>query len=189
MVPVIWLGSFREFLILFNMSNFNKTLNETAAKVANNVESSNAPAVRPQKNVSDKSQFWSVVAKARRTFEKQLDISNDVKRRCLEHFISTVTTDPVKFWADYMDEVNILLDSRKFGRECEELGVDKTNIATHLVFLGSGMRNRVMRYGIRSVIGNDYILYKDRFVPDEAMQFALDYKPEKKEAESTETAA
>ena len=92
MVPVIWLGSFREFLILFNMSNFNKTLNETAAKVANNVESSNAPAVRPQKNVSDKSQFWSVVAKARRTFEKQLDISNDVKRRCLEHFISTVTT-------------------------------------------------------------------------------------------------
>ena len=107
----------------------------------------------------------------------------------MEHFISTVTTDPVKFWADYMDEVNILLDSRKFGRECEELGVDKTNIATHLVFLGSGMRNRVMRYGIRSVIGNDYILYKDRFVPDEAMQFALDYKPEKKEAENTETAA
>ena len=80
-------------------------------------------------------------------------------------------------------------NSRKFERECAELGVDKTNIATHLVFLGSGMRNKVMRYGIRSVIGNDYILYKDRFIPDEAMQFALDYKPEKKEAESTETAA
>lgn len=79
----------------------------------------------------------------------------------MEHFISTVTIDSVKFWADYMDEVNILLDSRKFERECAELGVDKTNIATHLVFLGSGMRSRVMQYGIRSVIGNDYILYKD----------------------------
>lgn len=107
----------------------------------------------------------------------------------MEHFISTVTIDSVKFWADYMDEVNILLDSRKFERECAELGVDKTNIATHLVFLGSGMRNRVMQYGIRSVIGNDYILYKDRFVPDEAMQFALDYEPEKKEKDNTETAA
>lgn len=173
-----------------DFKNLEGNLTETATKAANTVENakSTEPA-RPQRNVSGTSQFWSVVAKARRTFEKQLDISNDVKRRCLEHFISTVTTDPVKFWADYMDEVNILLDSRKFERECEELGVDKTNIATHLVFLGSGMRNKVMRYGIRSVIGNDYILYKDRFVPDEAMQFALDYKPEKKEAEDTETAA
>lgn len=193
MVPVIWLGSFREFLIIIEMintKNSEENLTETATKAANTVENvkSTEPA-RPQRNVSGTSQFWSVVTKARRTFEKQLDISNDVKRRCLEHFISTVTTDPVKFWADYMDEVNILLDSRKFERECEELGVDKTNIATHLVFLGSGMRNKVMRYGIRSVIGNDYILYKDRFIPDEAMQFALDYKPEKKEAEDTETAA
>lgn len=77
-----------------------------------------------------KSQYWAVVTKARRTFDRQLDMSNDVKRRCLEHFISTVTIDSVKFWADYMDEVNILLDSRKFERECAELGVDKTNIAT-----------------------------------------------------------
>lgn len=172
-------------------NNLNEgNLNETATKAVNSVENvKGTEPARPQRNASGTSQFWSVVTKARRTFEKQLDISNDVKRRCLEHFISTVTTDPVKFWADYMDEVNILLDSRKFGRECDELKVDKTNIATHLVFLGSGMRNKVMRYGIRSVIGNDYILYKDRFVPDEAMQFALDYKPEEKVAEDTETAA
>lgn len=171
------------------MNKLNFSHNEASAEVANNVESSNAPVVRQQRSASDKSQFWSVVSKARRTFERQLHKDNNVKMECLEHLIPTVTTDPVKFWADYMDEVNILLDSRKFERECDELGVDKTSIATHLVFLGSGMRNRVMRYGIRSVIGNDYILYKDRFVPDEAMQFVLDYKPEKKEPEDTETAA
>ncbi len=170
-------------------NSYEENLTETAAKAATTVETvKNTETAKPHRNVLGKSQFWAVVAKARRTFNRQLDMSNDVKRRCLEHFISTVTIDSVKFWADYMDEVNILLDSRKFERECAELGVDKTNIATHLVFLGSGMRNRVMQYGIRSVIGNDYILYKDRFVPDEAMQFALDYEPEKKDADTTETA-
>ena len=50
------------------------------------------------------------------------------------------------------------------------------------------MRNKVMKYGIRSAIGNDYILYKDKFVSEDAMQFVLDYEPEKRK-ESTETAA
>ena len=111
--------------------NFEGDLTETAAKAATTVETiKNTETAKPHRNVLGKSQFWAVVAKARRTFDRQLDMSNDVKRRCLEHFISTVTIDSVKFWADYMDEVNILLDSRKFERECAELGVDKTNIAT-----------------------------------------------------------
>ena len=113
---------------------------------------------------------------------------NTVKLECLEHFIPTITTDAVKFWADYMDEVNVLLDSRKFGKECADLGVDPTTLATHIIFLGVGMRNKVMKYGIRSAIGNDYILYKDKFVSEDAMQFVLDYEPEKKK-ESTKTAA
>lgn len=93
-----------------------------------------------------------------------------------------------QFWADYMDEVNVLLDSRKFGKECSDLGIDPTTLATHIIFLGVGMRNKVMKYGIRSAIGNDYILYKDKFVSEDAMQFVLDYEPEKRK-ESTETAA
>lgn len=113
--------------------NFEGDLTETAAKAATTVETiKNTETAKPHRNVLGKSQFWAVVAKARRTFDRQLDMSNDVKRRCLEHFISTVTIDSVKFWADYMDEVNILLDSRKFERECAELGVDKTNIALGL---------------------------------------------------------
>lgn len=137
-----------------------------------------AESARPQRSTT-KSQFWSVISKARRTFENQLHKDNSVKLECVEHFIPTVTTDAVKFWADYMDEVNVLLDSRKFGKECADLGIDPTTLATHIIFLGVGMRNKVMKFGIRSAIGNDYILYKDKFVSDEAMQFVLDYKPEK----------
>lgn len=172
-------------------TNFSEIEN---ANVVNSTDSTNAAqaktveSARPQRSKITRSQFWAVITKARRTFENQLHKDNAVKLECLEHFIPTITTDAVKFWADYMDEVNVLLDSRKFGKECSDLGIDPTTLATHIIFLGVGMRNKVMKYGIRSAIGNDYILYKDKFVSDAAMQFVLDYEPEKKK-ESTETAA
>ncbi len=175
-----------------SIKNFEGNLTE-AAKVANNVESTNVSSVktaesaRPQRSTT-KSQFWGVITKARRAFNNQLHKDNAVKLECVEHYIPTITTDDVKFWADYMDEVNVLLDSRKFGKECSDLGIDPTTLATHIIFLGVGMRNKVMKYGIRSAIGNDYILYKDKFVSEDAMQFVLDYEPEKRK-ESTETAA
>lgn len=172
-------------------TNFSEIEN---ASVVNSTDSTNAAqaktveSARPQRSKITRSQFWAVITKARRTFENQLHKDNAVKLECLEHFIPTITTDAVKFWADYMDEVNVLLDSRKFGKECSDLGIDPTTLATHIIFLGVGMRNKVMKYGIRSAIGNDYILYKDKFVSEDAMQFVLDYEPEKKK-ESTETAA
>ena len=172
-------------------TNFSEIEN---ANVVNSTDSTNAAqaktveSARPQRSKITRSQFWAVITKARRTFENQLHKDNAVKLECLEHFIPTITTDAVKFWADYMDEVNVLLDSRKFGKECSDLGIDPTTLATHIIFLGVGMRNKVMKYGIRSAIGNDYILYKDKFVSEDAMQFVLDYEPEKRK-ESTETAA
>ena len=172
-------------------TNFSEIEN---ANVVNSTDSTNAAqaktveSARPQRSKITRSQFWAVITKARRTFENQLHKDNAVKLECLEHFIPTIATDAVKFWADYMDEVNVLLDSRKFGKECSDLGIDPTTLATHIIFLGVGMRNNVMKYGIRSAIGNDYILYKDKFVSEDAMQFVLDYEPEKRK-ESTETAA
>ena len=161
-------------------NNFEGNLTD-AAKVANNVESANvsmtktADPVKTQRSKTSKSQFWAVITKARRTFNNQLHKDNAVKLECVENFIPVVSNDSVKFWADYMDEVNTLLDSRKFENECHALGVDMTNIATHIVFLGAGMRSRVLKFGIRNSIGNDYILYKDKFVPEDAMQFVADY--------------
>lgn len=171
-------------------TNFSEIEN---ANVVNSTESTNAAqaktveSARPQRSKITRSQFWGVITKARRAFNNQLHKDNAVKLECVEHYIPTITTDAVKFWADYMDEVNVLLDSRKFGKECSDLGIDPTTLATHIIFLGVGMRNKVMKYGIRSAIGNDYILYKDKFVSEDAMQFVLDYEPEKKK-ESTEMA-
>ena len=163
--------------------NFEGNLTE-GAKVVNSAESATAPTVkmaepaRPQRNTT-KSQFWAVISKARRTFENQLHKDNAVKLECVEHFIPTITTDAVKFWADYMDEVNVLLDSRKFGKECADLGIDPTTLATHIIFLGVGVRNNVLKNGVKNTIGNRYHMYDKQFLPDYVMKFGLDYEPKK----------
>ena len=115
------------------------------AKVMNSVESANVPAGKSTESARQpkgkaRSQFWSVITKARRTFEKQLHKNNDLKRECLENLIPAVTSDVEHFWADYMDEVNILLDSKKFEKECGELKIDPTTLATHIVYMGAGKR-------------------------------------------------
>lgn len=193
MVLIIWLGSFREIKKFNNMLKFNSTegnLTETATMAANTAEPVKGAesTTRKQKN-RKASVLWPTISKARWTFEKQLHKSNELKRECLEKLIPSVASDVEHFWSEYMDQTNVLLDSRRFEKECKDLNVDPTILATHIVFLGSGTMNRVLRNGIVNTIGSKYRDFTEKFVSEEAMKYALDYEPEKKEAEDTETAA
>ena len=170
-------------------SNNEGNLTETAAKAANSVETAKSAESARQQRSRKASVLWPTVSKARRTFEKQLHKSNDLKRECLEKLIPSVASDVEHFWSEYMDQANVLLDSKRFEKECSDLSVDPTILATHIVFLGSGTINKVLRNGIVNTIGSKYRDFNEMFVPKEAMKYALDYKPEKKEAEDTETAA
>ena len=167
-----------------------------AAKVANNVESANASSAKSQRGRSSKTTFWSLISKARKNYNVQFDKTNEVKLRSIKQLIPSLTADEEKFWSEYMTEANTLLNSRnnsrKYLAECEKLGVDATTLATHIVFLGSGERSKVLKYGVENVIGTDYRLYVEQFVPDVALQFGMDYKPEKpkdSDNDSTNTAA
>lgn len=167
------------------------------AKVMNSVESANVPAGKSTESARQpkgkaRSQFWSVITKARRTFEKQLHKNNDLKRECLENLIPAVTSDVEHFWADYMDEVNILLDSKKFEKECGELKIDPTTLATHIVYMGAGKRNAVINNGILNTLGSKCRDFNEQFVPEVALKYGLNYVPKKTEDSentSTDTAA
>lgn len=172
-------------MIDYKISEGNLT---NAATAANSVETvKDAESARQQRS-RKASVLWSTVSKARRTFEKQLHKSNDLKRECLEKMIPSVASDVEHFWSEYIDQANVLLDSRRFEKECKDLNVDPTILATHIVFLGSGTMNRVLRNGIVNTIGSKYRDFTEKFVPKEAMKYALGYEPEKKEADNTETA-
>ena len=181
---------------MYKNNTFEGNLTD-ATKVANNGESANAPAVKSMESARQakgkaRSQFWSVITKARRTFEKQLHKSNDLKRECLENLIPSVTSDVEHFWSDYMDEVNILLDSKKFEKECGELKIDPMTLATHIVYMGAGKRNAVIKNGILNTLGSKCRDFNEQFVPEVALKYGLNYVPKKTENSentSTETAA
>lgn len=58
-------------------------------------------------------------------------------------FMPALYPNPDQFWIEFMEQVNILLDSRRFCRECTALGYQPENVAEHVVFLGSTPMRKV----------------------------------------------
>ena len=174
-------------------NNLNEgNLNETAAKATNSSETVKGAESTKQQRSRKASVLWSTVSKARRTFEKQLHKSNDLKRECLENRIPSVASDVEHFWSEYMDQANVLLDSKKFEKECGELKIDPTTLATHIVYMGAGKRNAVIKNGILNTLGSKCRDFNEQFLPKVALKYGLNYVPDKTEDSenaSTDTAA
>ncbi len=109
--------------------------------------------------------MWRILGKAQKTFEAQLEKSNETKLKCIDNYLAAEMNDAPRFWGEFMEQVEKLLDSRKYVRECQQLGYDPTNVAEHVVFLGSATLNKVLKYGVQSVLGSKLMLYGERFSP------------------------
>lgn len=133
-----------------------------------------AESTRPQEKKDDTKkkrvaipQIWSVLNKARRTFDAQLIKNNDAKLECVKRFSRAANNDPQKFHGTYMEQVGRLIDSKRFCKDAEALGCDPTILATHVVFMGSAMINRVLKQGIANTnVAKDIELFKEPFLPD-----------------------
>lgn len=150
-----------------------------AAEVAANVENKNnaakvnAPKAerRREYTVSKRHEIpalWKVLGKARPVFTVQISKTNEVKASCIQRFMPALYPDPSQFWIEFMEQVNILLDSRRFCRECKALGYQPENVAEHVVFLGSAPMRKVLREGVQNILGATIQFYKERFSPVEA---------------------
>ncbi len=117
------------------------------------------------------SSLWTVLNKGRKKFEAQLTKSNEIKLACLEPFVSAAFADVEKFWSEYRQQMEKLLDSRKFIKECENLKVNPENVAEHIVFLGSTMINKVLNNGVANILESDLRLYVDSFVSEKTKIF------------------
>ncbi|MBE5033924.1 hypothetical protein [Gallalistipes aquisgranensis] len=133
-----------------------------------------APQTTTRRRRSNALPVWNVIAQARPVFNVQLEKSNAVKLKCIEKFMHATYADADKFWSDFMEQVNVLLDSRRFWRECESMGCRPEYVAEHVVFLGSAMIKKVLKEGVARILGSDVQLYKERFTPEEANRFLLD---------------
>lgn len=151
----------------------------SAAEVAANVENKNnavkvnAPKAerRRQYTASKRHEIpalWKVLGKARPVFTVQISKTNEVKASCIQRFMPALYADENQFWVEFMKQVNILLDSRRFCRECKALGYQPENVAEHVVFLGSAPMRKVLREGVQNTLGASIQFYKERVSPVEA---------------------
>ena len=120
---------------------------------------------------------------ARPVFTVQINKSNEVKASCIQRFMPALYADEEQFWIEFMEQVNILLDSRRFCRECKALGYKAENVAEHVVFLGSAPMRKVLREGVQNSLGASIQFYKERFSPTTADAYR------ETEEQNSETAA
>ena len=146
----------------------------SAAEVAANVENKNNAVKanttkterRREYTVSKRHEIpalWKVLGKARPVFTVQISKTNEVKASCIQRFMPALYADENLFWIEFMEQVNILLDSRRFCRECKALGYQPENVAEHVVFLGSAPMRKVLREGVQNTLGASIQFYKERF--------------------------
>lgn len=145
----------------------------------NNTAKANAPKTerRREYTASKKHEIpalWKVLGKARPVFEVQINKSNEVKLSCIERFMPALYADEDRFWMEFMEQVNILLDSRRFCRECKTLGYQPEHVAEHVVFLGSTPMRKVLKEGVQNTLRVSIQFYKDRFSPDKAEAYRYD---------------
>ena len=115
--------------------------------------------------------IWKVLQKAKRAFEPQLTITNEVKLQCIEKQIGAFFPDPTKFWSEFMTQAGKLMDSMRYLRDCANLGVSPMNVAEHIVFLGSATINKVLKNGVENTLARDLELYVDRLSSESANVF------------------
>ena len=142
----------------------------TEQNMVNNaaIAETKAPQTTTRRRRSNALPIWNVIAQARPVFNVQLEKSNSVKLKCIEKFMHAAYADSDKFWSDFMEQVNTLLDSRRFWRDCEGMGCKPEYVAEHVVFLGSAMIKKVLKEGVARTLGSDIQLYKDRISPKAA---------------------
>lgn len=73
--------------------------------------------------------------------------------------------DRFRFWQDLRDQANLVLDSKRFERECNEWGLDPQAVAEHLVVEGKSTLNFVLKNGLKAY-GEKARMFKDPLYSD-----------------------
>lgn len=109
--------------------------------------------------------FWQVISKARKIYDVQIDQNVAIKQKAIMRFVPASYANPKNFWIEFEKQKNRLLDSRRFISACEAAGLDDKNVAENIVFMGSSTLNKVLKFGIDSVLGASIELYGEQISP------------------------
>ncbi|WP_295935767.1 hypothetical protein [uncultured Alistipes sp.] len=107
------------------------------------------------KRITISGSVWAACASARNSyFKKQIDKTVSVRTRSLEVCLEEKFPNYHLFGEDLKATTKLLLDSKRFNEECEELGLIAENVGQHIVFEGKDVFEAVRDNGIKAVLGS-----------------------------------
>ncbi len=104
---------------------------------------------------------------AKSLFDKQLDKDTNMKRRCLTEGIKEAYSDMTEGWLEFKTETKRLLDSIGFNAACKERDLDPEAVASHIVFDGNTLVNKVLKYGLENTVRETVMMYHENLFVDE----------------------
>lgn len=108
--------------------------------------------------------IWMTLNRARRKFYQQLKATqnNATKIACIDEVAQEVyKSDHKMVWYDLLKESKRLTNLIDFNEYCHSLQRNPAFVAQHVAFEGSGVVNKVMRYGVESVLGDMILAYDE----------------------------
>ena len=98
----------------------------------------------------------------------ELEQNTETKRLALNIAVGMsrdIYPDRFRLWQDIRDQANIVLDSKRFEKECKEWGLDPHAVAEHLVVEGKSTLNFVLKNGLKAY-GEKARMFKDPLYVD-----------------------
>lgn len=126
-------------------TNFNGDIIAPAAESSQPQTKASAKRERVLNNMD------KVLCRAKKIYGNQLDRTPEMKARAIRKALAEVgdpTITESNFLAKYVERMAILLDSKKFWRECEVHQLDAYTLATNLAFYGVSKCRKVIRNGL-----------------------------------------
>lgn len=108
--------------------------------------------------------IWMTLNRARRKFYQQLKATqnNATKIACIDEVAQEVyKSDHKMVWYDLLKESKRLTNLIDFNEYCHSLQRNPAFVAQHVAFEGSGVVNKVMRYGVESMLGDRILAYDE----------------------------
>ena len=132
----------------------------------NNISQMEAQASKKVKGAktSKTPAIWVTLSRARRMFHQQLKVTqnNSTKIACIHEASNEVyKKDSYMVWYDLVNESRRLTNLIDFNKYCGALNLVPETVAQHVVFDGSSIVNKVIRYGVESVLGERILAYNE----------------------------
>ena len=142
-------------------------------EVANNGD--NVSNVTKKSKKKTRKPLLEILSKSRSTFKKQIIRDAQMKKSAIEHTLKLSDKDTneenLVFLGNFYDMVeNRLLDSNRFTKECERLGLDAFSVAQHIVFDGNKKLDEVLIFGLEKTYSNEIIKMKESIFTKEELQ-------------------